>query len=94
MAKTYLATLDANGKIPSSQLPSYVDDVLEYSSKASFPTTGEKSKIYVDTTSNLTYRWGGSGYAPLTLFPKEDKIDRKFWHLKTEQEIGICRGNS
>ena len=66
MAKTYLATLDANGKIPSSQLPSYVDDVLEYSSKASFPTTGEASKIYVDTTANLTYRWGGSGYVEIS----------------------------
>lgn len=66
MAKTYLATLDANGKIPSSQLPSYVDDVLEYSSKASFPTTGETGKIYVDTTSNLIYRWGGSGYVEIS----------------------------
>ena len=66
MAKTYLATLDANGKIPSSQLPSYVDDVLEYSSKASFPTTGEASKIYVDTTANLTYRWSGSNYVEIS----------------------------
>ena len=61
-----VATLDENGKIPSGQLPSYVDDVLEYSSKDSFPTTGEASKIYVDTTANLTYRWGGSKYVEIS----------------------------
>lgn len=51
-----------NGVVPSSQLPSYVDDVIESSSSSNFPTTGEAGKIYVDTTSNKTYRWGGSGY--------------------------------
>jgi hypothetical protein len=34
------AELDANGKVPSSQLPSFVDDVLEYSSTSSFPVAG------------------------------------------------------
>ena len=57
-----IATLDNNGKISSSQLPSYVDDVLEYNDKASFPETGEESKIYVDKTTNHTYRWSGSTY--------------------------------
>ena len=33
------------GKVPSSQLPSYVDDVLEYANLASFPATGESGKI-------------------------------------------------
>ncbi len=59
-ANNGLATLDANGKVPSSQLPSYVDDVLEYTNKAAFPTPGETGKIYVDKATNLTYRWGGS----------------------------------
>lgn len=61
-----LAELDANGKVPSSQLPSYVDDVLEYSSKSEFPTAGETGKIYVDTTTNLTYRWSGSAYIEIS----------------------------
>lgn len=61
-----IATLDTRGKVPSSQLPSYVDDVLEYSSKSKFPATGEAGKIYVDTTTNLTYRWGGSSYVEIS----------------------------
>lgn len=61
-----VAELDANGKVPSSQLPSYVDDVLEYSAKSSFPATGETGKIYVDTTTNKTYRWSGSAYVEIS----------------------------
>lgn len=61
-----VATLDTNGKVPSSQLPSYVDDVLEYTSKTGFPTTGETGKIYVATDTNLTYRWGGSAYVEIS----------------------------
>lgn len=56
----------SGGKVPSSQLPSYVDDVLEYSAKSSFPSTGETGKIYVDTTTNLTYRWSGSAYVEIS----------------------------
>lgn len=51
-----------NGKVPESQLPSYVDDVLEYDSKSDFPEPGETGKIYVDKSTNLTYRWSGSTY--------------------------------
>ena len=65
-AKNGIASLDANGKVPSSQLPSYVDDVLEYDKKASFPSTGESGKIYVDKATNLTYRWGGSSYVEIS----------------------------
>ena len=61
-----IATLSTEGKIPSSQLPSYVDDVLEYASESEFPETGEAGKIYVDTTTNLTYRWGGSSYVEIS----------------------------
>ena len=61
-----VASLDANGKIPTAQLPSYVDDVLEYSSKSGFPSTGETGKIYVDQSTNLTYRWGGSAYVEIS----------------------------
>lgn len=55
-ANNGIAELDANGKVPSSQLPSYVDDVLEYNGISNFPSTGETGKIYVDTSTNLTYR--------------------------------------
>lgn len=65
-ANNGLAELDASGKVPTAQLPSYVDDVLEYSAKASFPTTGETGKIYVDTSTNKTYRWGGSAYVEIS----------------------------
>jgi hypothetical protein len=53
--------LGANdGKVPESQLPSYVDDVLEYTNNSQFPVIGESGKIYVNTTTNLTYRWTGT----------------------------------
>ena len=61
-----VATLDTSGKVPSSQLPSYVDDVLEYDTKSNFPTVGETGKIYVDKTTNITYRWGGSSYVEIS----------------------------
>ena len=57
-----VAELDTNGLVPSSQLPSYVDDVLEYASVSAFPATGETGKIYVALDTNLTYRWSGSAY--------------------------------
>ena len=58
-----LAELDSSGFVKNTQLPSYVDDVLEYSSLSLFPVVGESGKIYIDTTTNLTYRWSGSTYA-------------------------------
>lgn len=61
-----VAELDDNGLILSSQLPSYVDDVLEYDSQGSFPASGEAGKIYVAKDSNLTYRWSGSGYVEIS----------------------------
>lgn len=54
------------GKIPTSQLPSYVDDVLEYANIAAFPATGETGKIYVAINTNLTYRWSGTAYVEIS----------------------------
>ena len=62
-----LATLDSGGKVPVSQLPSYVDDVLEYPNNAAFPATGETGKIYVNTTDNTTWRWSGTGYIAISV---------------------------
>ena len=61
-----VAELDEAGKVPASQLPSYVDDVLEYDNQAGFPTTGETGKIYVAKNTNKTYRWSGSGYVEIS----------------------------
>jgi hypothetical protein len=61
-----VATLDATGKVPSTQLPSFVDDVLEFTNLASFPGTGETGKIYVALDTNKTYRWSGSAYVYIT----------------------------
>lgn len=61
-----LATLNEAGKIPESQLPSYVDDVVEAANQAALPTTGESGKIYVTTDTNLTYRWSGTGYVEIS----------------------------
>ena len=61
-----IATLDANGLVPSSQLPSYVDDVLEYANEASFPGTGETGKLYVDLSDNSVHRWSGTAYVNIT----------------------------
>lgn len=57
-----VATLDAAGKVPSEQLPSYVDDVKEYDNLAAFPKDGEADKIYVATDTGSIYRWSGTQY--------------------------------
>lgn len=61
-----LAELDSTGKVPAAQLPSYVDDVLEFSTKAQFPQIGETGKIYVSKDTNLTYRWTGAQYLEIS----------------------------
>lgn len=66
VTKGNFAELDVNGKILSSQLPSYVDDVLEYVNLAAFPATGETGKIYIAQDSNKTYRWSGTAYVEIS----------------------------
>lgn len=59
-----------DGLIPAAQLPSFVDDVLNgtfvdtvtFNDESNNPYTPESGKIYVDTTTNKTYRWSGSIY--------------------------------
>ena len=63
------ASLDAAGKVPSAQLPSYVDDVVEVANFASLPGTGETGKIYVTIDTNKTYRWTGSAYIEISASP-------------------------
>lgn len=54
------------GIINQANLPSYVDDVLEFANKTAFPIKGESGKIYVDQATNLTYRWGGTAYVEIS----------------------------
>ena len=56
------ASLDGGGLVPSTQLPSYVDDVLEFANLAALPATGETGKIYVTLDTNKIYRWSGATY--------------------------------
>jgi hypothetical protein len=64
-----VASLDSGGKVPTAQLPSYVDDVLEAANLAAFPGTGETGKIYVALDTNKPYRWTGSVYVEITASP-------------------------
>lgn len=61
-----IATLDGTGKVPSSQLPSYVDDVLEFANLAAFPNPGSTGIIYLALDTSLIYRWSGSTYAEIS----------------------------
>lgn len=63
------AGLDGTGKVPSSQLPSFVDDVLEYANLASFPVTGSTGIIYVAADTGKAYRWSGSTYVEISASP-------------------------
>jgi hypothetical protein len=65
-ANSGVATLGADGKVPSSQLPSFVDDVIEAANFAALPAEGEAGKIYVTLDNNKTYRWGGSAYVEIS----------------------------
>ena len=61
-----VATLGGDGKVPSGQLPSYVDDVLEATNFAALPATGETGKIYITLDNNKVYRWTGSVYVEIS----------------------------
>lgn len=61
-----LASLNESGIIPSAQLPSYVDDVIEVGTFSNLPGTGESGKIYIVQDTNLTYRWSGTGYVEIS----------------------------
>lgn len=76
-AASGVAPLNSSSKIDSTYLPSYVDDVIEgyYNStdgkfyeESTYTTeiTGEAGKIYVDLTSNLTYRWSGTEFVEIS----------------------------
>lgn len=61
-----LASLNESGIIPSAQLPSYGDDVIEVDTFSNLPGTGESGKIYIVQDTNLTYRWSGTAYVEIS----------------------------
>jgi hypothetical protein len=64
-----VAGLDAAGLVPAGQLPSYVDDVVEFDTLATFPVTGERGKIYVTLNDSKVYRWSGTQYVEIIASP-------------------------
>jgi hypothetical protein len=60
--------LDGNGKVLASQLPSFVDDVLEVANAAALPATGESGKIYVTIDNGKVFRWSGSQYIEISAY--------------------------
>lgn len=89
------ASLDGAGKVPSSQLPSFVDDVKEYANLAAFPVTGETDKIYVALDTNKTYRWGGSIYVEISASPgttddvTEGSVNQYFTQARARGAISV-----
>jgi len=90
-----LARLDGSGLIPSSLLPSYVDDVLEFANLAAFPATGEANKIYVALDTGKTYRWSGSAYIEISASPgttdalTEGSLNLYFTQARARQSISV-----
>lgn len=84
-----LATLDGNGLVPSSQLPSFVDDVLEFSNLAAFPGVGETGKIYVALDTSRQYRWSGTVYTQLLASPgtTDDIVEGSINRFFTENRV-------
>jgi len=96
-AGTY-ATL-VGGTIPAAQLPSYVDDVIE-GTLATFPTTGDTGKIYVDTGTNKTYRWGGSTYVEIASSPgstdviAEGSVNLYYTNARADDRVNLQTGSN
>ncbi len=92
--------LDENGRILSTYLPSYVDDVLEYSNNSGFPTEGESGKIYVALDTNKIYRWSGTQYIEIskslalgltaeTAFPGSRGKTLEDWYIRNSSNINL-----
>lgn len=75
-AHSGVAELDSTGKVPSSQLPSYVDDIVDgyykeadgkFYEDSAYTTeiVGESGKIYISVDTDIQYRWTGTAFAAL-----------------------------
>lgn len=79
---TTLPLFNGSNTINSQYLPSYVDDVIEAPSQNDFPTIGESGKIYLDISTNSTYRWSGSTYVLITSGDIEQDINNAVTELQ------------
>lgn len=95
-----VASLDASGKVPAGQLPSYVDQVQEFASVGAFPATGTASVIYVDTSTSKTYRWSGSQYVQINSSPgttdeiSEGATNKYFTDVRAKDAVGAGIGST
>lgn len=96
------AGLDETWKVPSSQLPWFVDDVLEFENLENFPYIWEKGKLYVSTQNNKTYRWSWTQYIEIVStiwawkwnFSENDnyiKDDKVFFYLNFIFQIFLIK---
>jgi hypothetical protein len=85
--------LDANNLVPAENLPSYVDDVLEYDNLAVFPVTGDSSKIYVAIDSGAIYRWSGSTYIEISAHASTSDAATKLATARTISLAGAASGS-
>jgi GDSL-like Lipase/Acylhydrolase family len=89
------APLDGNKQVPAANLPSYVDDVLEFATLSAFPATGSLGTIYVDLSTNNTYRWSGSSYIAITSSPgTTDAVPEGSTNLYYTQTRADARANA
>jgi phage-related tail fiber protein len=99
-AASGVAPLGTDSKIASTYLPSYVDDVLEGTNLAAFPTTGETGKIYVALDTNKTYRWSGSAYVEISASPgstdsvTEGSVNLYFTNARAQAAVTTISGNA
>ncbi|MGE8432422.1 hypothetical protein [Chryseobacterium joostei] len=85
------------GFVPASQLPSYVDDVLEFDTLSNLPQSGESGKIYITKDNNKLYRWTGARYIDITqgeLGTLQSVTDRGNETTKSINVQGISYGGS
>jgi len=91
-----VAELDSGGKVPASQLPGYVDDILEYKTKSMFPATGEAGKLYVAQDVNLPYRWTGTQYVEISTslaIGETSSTAHRGDHGKVAYDHALAKGN-
>lgn len=95
-----VASLDGTGKVPSAQLPGFVDDVLEYANLAAFPGVGASGVLYVTLDTGKIYRWTGSVYAEIVAAPgttdavAEGAVNLYFTNLRAQTALAGQLGDT
>jgi hypothetical protein len=95
-----VASLDGTGKVPAAQLPSYVDDIVEYANAAAFPAQGETGKLYIAIDTGGEYRWSGSAYVQLVSSPgttdavPEGSVNKYYTDVRADARITLKTGDT